>query len=242
VTEPNLEQDRYFPSTSWTLLFEARGADARASDARAEFARRYYRPVLNYFAALLRDRGEAEELTQSFFAKLAASDNLIAQADRSRGRFRHYLKRCISNFWKSELRHRGQLKRKAEDEVRPDAWSGSGWDRLGLAAPDSPEAAFHNAWVRGLLDEALCRVRAVCEQKDQVQHYQLFVGMYLCDESEPPTWRALGAAFGLEEKMARSRTETVARHFRGELRSMLREEVESDESVDEEIAALLALL
>lgn len=240
---PSVEKfDKYFPSTSWTLLGAARGTSTQASNAKEEFARRYRRPVMNYFAALTRDRAEAEELTQSFFAKLAASNSLMVDADRSRGRFRHYLKRSLSNFWKSDLRFRNREKRKAEEEVRPDGWTGDGWDRLELQAEDSPESAYHNGWVRALLDDALGRVRVICEQKGQTEHYQIFVGMYLCDAPEPPSWRALGAAFGLDEKAARSKTETVARHFRIVLREMLRDDVGSDDSVDEEIAALLALL
>ena len=66
--------------------------------------------------------------------------------------------------------------------------------------------------------------------------------MYLCDAPEPPSWRELGTTVGIDEKAARSRTETVARHFRLVLREILREEAGTEESVDEEIAALLALL
>ncbi|MGH6631152.1 MAG: RNA polymerase sigma factor [Burkholderiales bacterium] len=142
----NVEKpDKYFPSTSWTLLSEACGATLQASKAREEFARRYHRPVLNYFAALTRDRAEAEELAQSFFEKLAASDGLLSGADRSRGRFRHYLKRALSNFWKSELRFSNRQKRKAQQEVRPDGWSGAGWDRLEIQAQDSPAAPISHA-------------------------------------------------------------------------------------------------
>lgn len=240
---PNVQEpDKYFPITSWTLLREARGATPQACSAREEFARRYYRPVQNYFAALTRDRAEAEELAQGFFEKLAASGEVVAGADPARGRFRHYLKRSLSNYWKTELRFRNRKKRKAEEEVHPDGWTGSGWDRLELQAHDTPETAFHNGWVRALLDDTLNRVRILCEEKNQTEHYQLFVGMYLCDAREPPSWRELGAAFGLEEKAARSKTETVARHFRIVLRESLRNEVESEKFVDEEVAALLALL
>lgn len=234
--------DRFFPNTSWTLLREACAATPQAGTAREEFARRYYRPVLNYFAALTRDRPEAEELTQGFFEKIAAGGAVLGGADATRGCFRHYLKRSISNYWKSELRYRSRQKRRAEDELQPDGWSGDGWERLELHAPDSPEAAFHNGWVRSLLDDALNRVGILCEQKNQTEHYQLFVGMYLCDAAEPPSWRELGAAFGLDEKAARSRSETVARNFRLVLREILRCEVASDKAVDQEISALLALL
>jgi hypothetical protein len=55
-------------------------------------------------------------------------------------------------------------------------------------------------------------------------------------------WKELGEAYGLDEKAARNRAETVARHFRLVLRDMLTDEVGSEQSADEEIATLLAFL
>lgn len=234
--------DRYFPNTSWTLLVEARGSTPQARHAQAEFARRYYRPVRDYLGALSGDRQEAEELAQGFFADVIAPGRLMAAANRSRGSFRHYLKQSLRNYVASDMRFRQRQKRHALEELRPDAWSDEGWDRLDLRAEDAPDKAFHNAWVRALLGDALSRVHAICTQRKQTEHYELFVGMYLCDAPEPPSWRELGAAFGLDEKAARSKTETVARHFRAVLREMMAQDVGGKESVDEEIAALLALL
>ncbi len=231
-----------FPRTSWTLLIEARASDDHAKQAYAEFARRYRRPILGYFFALTRDRYQAEELTQGFFEKLTANRALLVSADPLHGTFRHYLKRTLANYWKSELRYRGRQKRHADGELSPDAWTGDGWEHLALVATETPERAFHDAWVRSLLDESLAQVREICERKNQVDHFRLFVGMYLCDSSEPPSWRVLGASFGLDEKTARSRSETVARHFRKILRESLREETGSDASVDDELAALRAFL
>lgn len=131
----------------------------------------------------------------------------------------------MRNFWKDDLRSRNREKRKPEEEVRPDAWSGAGWERLELEAADSPEAAFHQAWVRSLLDDALYRVRDLCKQKNQTVHYELFLRMYLSDGRCTPSWRELGAPFSLDEKAARSKTETVARHFRLVLREMVGEMV-----------------
>jgi hypothetical protein len=110
-----------------------------------------------------------------------------------------------------------------------------------LAAAETPESAFNEAWVRRLLDESLTRVREICERKNQVDHYRLFMGMYLSDSIEP-SWRELGALYGLDEKTARSRSDTVVRHFRKIVREILREETGSDALVDEELAALRALL
>lgn len=242
MNQETSDPERFFPKTSWTLLVEARGDSPQAQTAREQFMARYHQPVLNYFIALTNSRDRAEDLAQSFFEKIAASGKILKSANRSRGRFRHYLKRSLGNHWKSDIRYRQRQKRDARDEVYPDEWSGAGWERLDVQGSESPEAAFHVGWVRSLLNEALVRVKAICVEKDQTVHYQLFVGMYLSAASSPPSWRELGGAFGLNEKAARSRTETVARHFKSVLREILRDDVDTDESVDDEIAALLSLL
>jgi RNA polymerase sigma-70 factor (ECF subfamily) len=226
--------DRYFPKTSWTLLAEARGEAAAAAGARDEFARRYYRPVYDYVTAMLRDRQEAEELTQGFFADVVVSGRLLARVDREKGSFRPYLKQAVRNYVTSYIRTSGRKKRRPAEELRPDQWSGQGWERLDLAADNSPDAAFHEAFVRSLLEEAFGKVRAICEKRGQTEHLDLFVGRYLCDSAEP-SWRELGDAFGLDEKKARGRAETVANHFRKVLGRMLNEE-------NEDLATLLTLL
>lgn len=243
MTMADQRQDKYFPiSTSWTLIAEARAPNPGARPAQEEFARRYSRPVREYIAAVTGDQREAEELTQGFFADVVVPGRLLALLDASKGSFRPYLKQAVRNYVISTIRSRHRKKRQALEEVRPDQWSDAGWERLNLQAGTSPDMAFHQAWVRALLADALARVKAICEQRGQVEHLNLFLGRYLSDAPEPPSWRELGATFGLEEKIARSRSDTVARHFRIVLRQMLREEVSSEESVDEEIATLLAFV
>jgi hypothetical protein len=93
-----------------------------------------------------------------------------------------------------------------------------------------------------LLEEALANVQALCEAKGQQEHFALFAGRYLSASGEQPSWRELGAYFNLDEKTARSRSETVARHFRLILRELLVQDVGAGKNVDEEIAALLTAL
>jgi hypothetical protein len=96
--------------------------------------------------------------------------------------------------------------------------------------------------VCALLETALEKVRQICATRGQQEHFELFRGRYYGDAPDQPSWRELGERFGLDEKAARNRTETVGRHFRFVLREMLAAEAGSVEAVDEEIAALLALL
>lgn len=232
---------RQLPQTSWTLLVAARDQGLEGQSAREEFASRYYRPVHAYLQAIVRDDEEAKDLTQGFFTDVIVSGRLLNLYDRAHGSFRPYLKQALRNYVTSALRARERAKRRpAEEEVRPDQWS-SGWANLDLGVQAEPEVAFHEAWVRDRLREALARVKEICEVRHQSEHLALFLGRYLSEAPEPPSWNELGAPFGLDGKTARSRADTVAAHFRAVLRQMLKEEVGSGQSPDDEISNLLAL-
>lgn len=231
-----------FPATSWTLLGAARGDDEAARKAMEELTQRYYGPVYAFLRAVVRDADAAEELAQGFFETKVIAGRLLQQAVPSKGRFRLYLKKALRNYVKDMRRQEGRKKRRpAEPEVRPDA-DPKGWERLVAEEVPAADAAFHAAWVRALLDVVVERVRTICAERGQAAHFELFEGRYLNDSMEDPGWRALGARFGLEEKIARGHAETVKGHVRLVLRQMLRNDVESEQDVDDEIAALLALL
>lgn len=221
-----------FPDTSWTLLVQAGGEGEEAEAARATFADRYYRPVYAYLTAIVRDPEKGKELTQDFFESRILTGQLMRGANRATGNFRPFLKQALRNFvndyWR-KVRRSPRETSEGEGDTPPQ----------GGTTPEA-EREFHNQWVRALLEEALDRVRQVCEANGQHVHYDLFLGRYLSKSTKPPPWKELGTPFVLDEKTARSRADTVARHFRAVLREMLGQEIEADAGTDEEIGALLA--
>lgn len=91
-------------------------------------------------------------------------------------------------------------------------------------------------------DDAVARLEKVCEENGQQQHFQLFVHRYLADPEQQPSWREVGEAFGLGEKIARSRAETAVRHFRALLRHLIASDMGSEEGIDDELQAVIAIL
>jgi DNA-directed RNA polymerase specialized sigma24 family protein len=223
-----------FPATSWALL----GAAAGDAGAHEEFRSRYYDPVFAFIAAKVHDLDKARDLTQEFFATRVLSGRVVAGADRAKGSFRHYLRRAIRNFLIDVARKEA---RSPAAGVRIDAVDASS----GVVIPDpgqQPDAEFHRAWVRALLGRALLRVEAICAARGQQAHLELFVARYLDESGKAPGWGELGERFQLDEKAARNRAETVARHLRLVLREMMDQEVGEEGDVNHEIAALLAPL
>src|SRR5436305_14474000 len=87
----DLQQAR-FRTTQWTLVMAA-GAPMGADTHRAleELCSQYWYPLYAFIRRRGYDVPEAEDLTQSFFAKLLTDRNALMRADPERGKFRSYL-------------------------------------------------------------------------------------------------------------------------------------------------------
>ena len=71
-------------STQWTALQDP-----------AQFAERYGPAVRNYLERLLRNRDDAEDISQEFLVQVVQQG--FAGAKQERGKFRHYLKVAVRN-------------------------------------------------------------------------------------------------------------------------------------------------
>jgi len=239
-----------FPETSWTLLARAREQCDEGARAREDFAQRYYRPVQEFLFVLVQDAEQSRDLTQEFFTRLSEPGGLFERAHPGEGAFRNYLKKALRNLVTDYHRRN----RKEALQTHPDQWSAGGWDVLDLPRFLAAEAAFHRAWVKATLAEALTRVRALCLKRKQEVHLHLFEARYLSEADPAPSWEELGSRYGMDQKTARDRADTVVRHFRLVLRRMLRNEITvpsrsgrgrpqvTEAAIDEEIEALLSPL
>ena len=227
-----------FPSTAWELLADAARRGDGAATARNEFAERYYGAVRAYISALARGTDQADDLTQRFFEAVVLSGTLLARADHDKGRFRQYLKQAIRNFLIGEHRKQSRL---TANEVPLEVVT-DGWSLAAIDASPSPDDEMMRAWAQSLVAMALSRLARVCDEKRQREHFEMFVHRFVDNPDHPPSWSEVGARFGLDEKTARNRTDTVARRFRSLLRQLIASDIGAGEDVDHELQAVLAVL
>jgi RNA polymerase sigma factor (sigma-70 family) len=233
---------RRFPKTSWTLLRHASTGCAGGNAAIDEFTDRYYAAVEAYISAIVRDSATAEELTQQFFVTAVLSGRLLLRAEQAKGSFRSYLKQAIRNFLIDE--HRRVARRKeqsAESEVDQDGFA-RGAEALADESSPRPDTVLLQAWGRSIVRMAVERVEAICIDKGHQLHFKLFAHRFLSDSSEPPGWKEVGAMFGIDEKTARSRAETVVRCFRAVLWDLIATDIGSEKTFDSELRDLIRIL
>ena len=228
-----------FKTTRWTLIAASAGDDSRANAALAELCQIYWRPVYAY----IRRRGyppeESADLTQTFFMGLLER-GAFARADPSRGRFRAYLLTSARNFLVNAREHALSVRSGARIPHEPiDALdaerclASSSTDR-----ESSPETAFERQWALRVAERALERLRrdyAANGQEEAFRDIRPFL------TSDAPAGEASNSAKARDDAF-RTALSRARRRFGEALRAEIRETVDGDEQIDDELRHLLRVL
>jgi DNA-directed RNA polymerase specialized sigma24 family protein len=161
-----------FPTTRWTLVVRAGDRDAEAWVEALDELLRLYTPVLKSHLVTFEHVSpeRADDFLQGFVtAKILEKDTVVAEAKAARGRFRSFLLKAFRNYCISQFRRERAQKRAPERaelslSEKPDA----------LAYDAGFEAAFNLEWIRELLEKALTRMRAECEEKQRADVWGIF--------------------------------------------------------------------
>ena len=153
-----------------------------------------------------RDRDDAADLTQEFFAR-AFEKGSLGRFDAGRARFRTFLRVCLDGFVANEDKAARRLKRAAPfpscrwispprstSSLHP-AVQGAG---PALIAGSDDDALFRQEWVRALFADAVAALRESCEAAGKSAHFAVFQRYDLDDDpSGRPTYAQIGADLGL---------------------------------------------
>lgn len=237
--------DGAFHTTHWTEILSARSEDEpRRRAALAELLGRYWKPVYCY----LRSRGHAHEtakdLTQGFFHEVVLGKGLVQRAHRARGRFRTFLLKCLDRYVANV--HRAEVTK----QRMPEGGLVSLEEMDGLTVPEpvhytTPSEIFDYAWASALLDQVLAEVAAECRETGKATHWKVFRAKVLqpiMSNSAPPHLVELCEKYRISsEAKASNMIITVKRRFQAVLRRHVRQLVDSDAEVYEEIRHLMRI-
>ena len=224
-----------FPSTHWSLIGEGH------SGLGVLFKR--YRPAM---VAYLRrayqfDGHRAEDMVQGFAANHLVERDLVAKADRSRGRFRALLVTAMEHFVLNELRDERREKR------RPDG---------GLNALDqvdecetsegNPVQVYEREWARQVVAQAVLRTRQECLAAGRSDLWGVFEQRFLTpllEGGDVPDYEHLILPLGIATpSQASNLLITGKRMFARLLREVVGEYTRNREEVEVEICELMEIL
>jgi DNA-directed RNA polymerase specialized sigma24 family protein len=139
-----------FPRTDWADLAKAADTDEARLDA---LIRLYWKPLRIFLVATFPTlKDQAEVLLQEFAEDKMLKEGWLRRADRTRGKFRDFLKTSLRHFVLDRLN-------RAEARHAPLSL-----DELEQEVPETPAASdeFDLTWVRAVLGETLRRMEADC--------------------------------------------------------------------------------
>ncbi len=227
-----------FASTHWTVVLTAsRTTDPKAAAALEELCRTYWYPLYAYVRRRGRQKEDAEDLTQAFFAHFLRG-NYLAGLDCERGRFRAFLlaslKHFLANEWDKSQRQKrggGQL-HLSLDWHRADT-------QFQVAAVHelTPDQAYDREWAVALLGKVIERLRAECAAASKEQLFEQLKGFLMVDQREASYGEA-ARNLGMEPTAVRVAVHRLRHRYRDLLRTEIAHTLAEPGQVDEELRAL----
>ena len=238
----SVKPQSYFVTTHWSVVLSAREKDSpRSAAALQTLCRTYWYPLYAYVRRQGQNSDDAQDLTQSFFARLLEKDYLQSVA-REKGRFRTFLlvalKRFLANEWDrqhAQKRGGGQVHVPLDTELAEQRYQVEPTE--GVTA----DKVYERRWALTLLDQTMARLRrefAEAGKQDEFAQLKIF----LTAEKGAIGYAEIAAKTGMAEGAVRVAVHRLRRRFRELFREEIAHTVAHLEDIDEEVRHLLAVL
>lgn len=228
-----------FPSTHWTWI-DSGGDPAARSRALEHLARLYWKPIRAYLRAALHKSDEQTlDLTQDFFLWTIES-GFLSKADRSRGRFRAFLKTALRNFV-AHAEERASAQKRGGGVRFVSLPSADEEEDALPPLPDGrarrPDEILDEAWKTAVVRAAVERTRAELERDGRAVAFAVFRDWFLEDEVELDH-RTIAERHGISRVDVANHLARAKRAYREQLRDLVRETVGSGPDLEDELAWL----
>jgi RNA polymerase sigma-70 factor (ECF subfamily) len=231
-----------FRTTHWSLVLTAgQGASPAAQAALETLCRTYWYPLYAYVRRLGYRPEDAQDLTQSFFARVLQRD-FFARAQRDRGRFRSFLLTALKHHLGDERDRAAAAKRGGGcpalslDEAEAEAHY-----RRELADEADAERLYERRWALTLLENTRARLCERYAAEGKAGRLALLL-QFLPGEQSELTYPQAAAQLGVAEATVRSDVHRLKLRFRDCLRAEIAHTVAHPAEVDEEIRHLMTVV
>jgi RNA polymerase sigma factor (sigma-70 family) len=198
---PHSGSPRTFLTTRWSLVRAAadRGNAAEAERAMAEICELCWYPIYAFIRRSGHSPQDAEDLTQSFFARVIERD-ILSSADPTRGRLRSFLLTCVRNHLRNE--HDRNIAAKRDARLLTSFHAAAAEERYLREPVDelAPDRLYQRRWALTVLSAALDLLRVEFQEEGRESLFDVlrpFLGFGAStEESYDQTASALRMAVG----------------------------------------------
>jgi len=242
-TPPSSErgvQRGIFATTHWSVVLSAQDKDSpRSVEALEMLCRAYWYPLYAYARRAGQTPADAEDLTQSFFARLLEKDYLKS-AVREKGRFRTFLlmamKRFVANEWDRQHAQKrgGFAPRVAIDQALAESR---------FAAEPShtlqPDVLFDRQWAMTLLERTMAQLQEEYLVTGRATLFEYLQSCLAKEESGLP-YAEIAARLHLTEAAVKMAVHRLRVRYREILRGEIADTVSSPGEIEEELRHLFS--
>jgi RNA polymerase sigma factor (sigma-70 family) len=222
-----------FPATRWSAVVAARSDDPRErSRALGAIVEAYWKPIYKYLRIRWNKSNEdAKDVTQEFLTQLIEKEYL-SDFDPAKARLRTFLRVCVDHFVANQL----------DFEAAEAEFTRAKSPLTAAASAASFDEYLEKEFVRNLFALAVADLRAFCEARGKLRHFELFE-RYDLDESVASrlSYAELAQEFGIAITDVTNHLAFARREFRRIALEKVREMTCSEAEFRREARALLGV-
>jgi len=233
---------RTFPSTQWTIIHRAGDDSVESQQAFSELLALYWKPIYVLVRAKGQDNETAKDTTQDFIMHLMEKD-FPKKLDKSKGRFRSYLRRALENFIINRAEYNKAQKRGGGMNLLSlDYNSAETSYRIQVSANVSrPDEVFDREWAYSIFHRSIEKLRSEMDSRYGENVFRVLQEYF----------RPTGSPLSNEEtavkiKMSANHFKVFLHRMRARLRDLIRAEIRAtvshESEVQQEMAELLKIL
>ena len=230
----------YFATTRWTVVLAASARSTPHADvALEELCRTYWYPLYAYVRRHGHSREDAEDLTQSFFARFLQK-NYLENLRGEHGKFRAFLLASLKHFLANEWRRARRQKRGGGVPPLSLDWQDADTRyRIEPADRLSPDKIYDRAWAVTLLERVITRLREENAADGKAALFERLKPFLMVGRGDIPYAQA-AAGLAMTEGAARVAVHRLRRRYRELLREEIRQTLSDPAQVEEEMRALFS--
>lgn len=230
-----------FVTTQWSVVLAAQGSSPAAEEALEKLCCTYWRPIYSFVRREGRTVEDAQDVTQSFFARLLERRDFDA-VRREKGRLRSYLLVSLKHFLTKERQRAMSIKRGGGRPLLS-------LDEILTRERSDPEPAdvltadsiYERRWALTVLERALDEVGKEYATAGNADLFDRFKDL-LADDSRPVSQAQIASETGMSENAVKQAYHRFRHRYRDLLRDEVAQTVAAPGDVDDELRHLVAVL
>jgi RNA polymerase sigma-70 factor (ECF subfamily) len=230
-----------FMTTRWTMVLQAGTDGPQRAAALEQVCRAYWYPVYAFIRRQGKSPEDAQDLTQSFFAKLLRREWLTGIEKRD-SRFSTWLLTRVKTHLLNEYRDATTLKRGGDlVTVSIELAQAENWFGAEPVSTETPERIFERRWALAVLEAALVQLQADCRECGKAALFD-HLSPFLSREPELGEYTHLANKLQMRENTLAVTVHRLRQQYRDAVRAEVAAGLTDNALIEEELRHLAACL